>query len=97
MKVYQGGVIDWERSKERNHGQCRAIVAAPSWKAAYEIVKRRFPNMSLYHMRGYWTITGNSGQITAANLHPGKLLLSSSLQSDDYELAVTEEERLWVR
>ena len=90
MKVYQGGVIDWTYSKEKHHGQCRAIVAAKSWKAAHEIVKRRFPNVTLGHMRGYWTVTGNAGQITAAFLHPGKLLLSSSLHTEDYKLAVTK-------
>lgn len=31
---------------------------------------------------------GEAAQITAANLHPGRLLLSSSLQDEDYKLAL---------
>ncbi len=88
MKVYQGTVVNWRRSKEPYHGQCRAIVAAKSWKAAHEIVVRRIANMTLGHMRNYWTVTGNDKQIEAATKYPGQLLLSSSSMSDDYELAV---------
>ncbi len=87
MKVYQGGVIDWKRSKEEHHGQCRAIIAAKSWKAAHAVVVQRTPNMTLGHMRVYWSITGNKKQIEMATKHPGRLLLSSSLAADDYELA----------
>jgi len=87
VNVYQGSVIDWKRSKEKHHGQCRAIIAAKSWKAAHMVVMRRYPNMTMHHMRGYWTISGNDIQIAAAKAHPGKILLSSSLRAEDYELA----------
>ena len=87
LRVYQGTVIDWKRSKEPYHGQCRAIVAASSWAAAHRVVSQRIPNMTLGHMRNYWTITGNAKQIVAATAHPLKLLLSSTSMSDDYVLA----------
>lgn len=86
MNVYQGCVIDWERSKETHHGQCTAIVAAKSWKEAHRILVVRYRNMTLGHIRNYWSITGNKTQIDAATAHPHKILLSSSSSSDDYEL-----------
>jgi hypothetical protein len=38
-------------------------------------------------MRNYWTVTANGKQIAAAMAHPNKLLLSTSLATDDYKLA----------
>ena len=91
MNVYQGGVIDWQHSKEPHHGQCRAIIAAKSWKAAHKIVSARFPTITLGHMKNYWTITRNQKQIAAAMPHPNKLMLSSSLTwDDDYKVVETK-------
>lgn len=87
MNVYQGGLVDWKRSKDAHHGQVRACIAAKSWKAAHTAVVKLHPNMSLYYMRGYWSITGNQKQIKAALSEPGTLFMSSSLSSDDYEAA----------
>jgi len=84
LKVYQGGVIDHRHSKERHHNQCRAIVAAKSWREAHAIVRQRYPNISMGQMRGWWTITGNKKQIEAAMAKPRCLLLSTTLATDDY-------------
>ena len=85
MKVFQGNVIDWKRSKEPHHGQCRAVIGAKNQKEAHAILCKSDHPASLYYFRNYWTETGNAAQIAAATKHPGKLLLSSSLMLDDYE------------
>lgn len=76
MKVYQGGI----------DGRNRACVAAPSWKAAQAAVSAIFPNISLYHMRDFWSITGNAVQIDAAMSEPGVPFVSrgNNLRSESY-------------
>jgi hypothetical protein len=85
FKVFQGAVVDWKRSKEPYHGQCRAVIGAKSWREAHSIALQRYANITLGHMRGYWSITGNKTQIEAATKFPKTLLLSTSLGADDYE------------
>ena len=84
LKVYQGSVIDHDRSTD-HHGQCRCVVAANSWAEAHRLVSARYPSETLGHMKNYWSVTSNYKQIAAAMCQIGKVLVSPSLMSDDYE------------
>lgn len=57
----------------------RKIVAAPNQKAAAEAL-----GISLHHLRGYVSVTGNPVEIEAATASPGVALLARE-RGDKYE------------
>lgn len=70
LKVYGGSY----------RGRYRAIIAAHN---AQEVADA-LGNASAYYVRGYWSVTGNAGEIAAAMAQPGVLLIETASNSNKY-------------
>lgn len=73
MKVFSG--LKFAKGKQR-----RTVVAAPSRKAAAELL-----GLSVGHMKDYWTVTGNQLEIETAMAQPGVVFMSSGPQCKEFK------------
>ena len=60
-------------------GQLRAVVAATSQAKAAEAL-----GISLSELRGWWGLTGNKAELSAAISRPGMVFIRDARNSEDY-------------
>lgn len=70
LKVYGGSYF----------GKSRAIIAAHN---AQEVADA-LGNTSAYYVRGYWSVTGNAGEIAAAMAKPGVMLIATDERATQF-------------
>jgi hypothetical protein len=80
VKVWGGLVMNWKRSRERNSGQVRTIVAARNQKEAAALL-----DISVHYLRGYWSETFNDTERGIALARPGIVFQATTSTGDDFE------------
>lgn len=76
LKVYQGSL----------NGRDTCCIAAYSWQhVREEILRQARRPISLNHLRDYWSVSGNDGQIKAAMSEPGRLFRTTGTFGSKYE------------
>lgn len=78
LKVW-GGLVHMGISR----GQCRTVVAATSQAKAAEAL-----GITVSELRGWWSVSGNVGDLAAALSSPGQVFMARSSMGRDFRPVV---------